>query len=185
MGQLGIADAERTPQGRCVLYVKATGERVEKWPVDGKDMLNQGDWQVENPNAPAGEVVKEEAAVEPAPAASPVEDPVPHLKPPAEHSPGVPLDTGPAGQEAGKAKLLDPPSGAPEDEAEVPPVEDEEPQAPVVDPAMADAEAAVAAAEAAVLAATTEGARKKLRKELATLRRRLTITRKRVEAAKE
>ena len=36
--------AERTPDGKVVLFLKSTGQRFERWPVDAREMMNTGDY---------------------------------------------------------------------------------------------------------------------------------------------
>lgn len=72
---------ERTPAGKWVLYEVATGRRVERWPVDGRQMIETGGHTATPPDghiAPAATVAPGSSTVLP-----------PEL--PAEHSPGVPL----------------------------------------------------------------------------------------------
>lgn len=68
----------RTPEGKVVLYHRASGQRMERWPVDARDMVRSGDYTTD---APSGETGDSPAVpVTTAPTA------LPH-----EYAPGVPL----------------------------------------------------------------------------------------------
>ncbi len=63
----------RMPSGKVVLYACATGERLERWPVDARDMIASGAYQAHDPAQP--------------PLADPTPDPAPLLP----GDPGMPL----------------------------------------------------------------------------------------------
>lgn len=44
---------ERTPRGKWVIYDAETGERLERWPVDAKDMLATDEFVAEPPEGGA------------------------------------------------------------------------------------------------------------------------------------
>lgn len=67
----------RTREGKVVLYDRATGQRLERWPVDARDMVRSGDYTTDAPDGISAETPA--VPVTPSPA-------LPH-----EHSPGVPL----------------------------------------------------------------------------------------------
>lgn len=71
-------DPARTPEGREVLYLRATGARVERWPVDARDMLATGAYTAD-PSA-VGTIAPA------APVSAPSEP-----SPPTEHALGGPL----------------------------------------------------------------------------------------------
>lgn len=71
---------ERTPEGKWVLFHRATGQRLERWSVDARAMMGSGDY-----TADPSECQVAAATVIPAPASPP-------LAPlPTEYAPGVPL----------------------------------------------------------------------------------------------
>lgn len=71
-------DPERTPEGREVLYLRATGVRFERWPVDARDMLATGAYTADP---------SEVGTVAPAAPVSAPSEPVPLT----QYAPGVPL----------------------------------------------------------------------------------------------
>jgi hypothetical protein len=54
---------------KVVLIHKSTGERIERWPVDARGMIEHGDYTADTPT---GQLV-------PAAPVAPVPDPVPHV----------------------------------------------------------------------------------------------------------
>lgn len=78
---MNLCTLPRTPEGKLVVYERATGHRLERFPVDARDMLASGDYTTDDPSGESGEP----PAVPEAPAPEPV------ATQPHEHSPGVPL----------------------------------------------------------------------------------------------
>jgi hypothetical protein len=72
---------ERTPEGKWVIY-SATGQRLERWPVDAREILATTEFSLVPPGGAAVTTDTLEATA-PAVPMTPA--------PPAEHSPGVPL----------------------------------------------------------------------------------------------
>lgn len=70
----------RTPDGKVVLYSRATGQRFERWPVDARDMLASGDYTQEAPDSQADGT---------APAEVVAADPVPHVTEATEQNSAV------------------------------------------------------------------------------------------------
>lgn len=61
---------DRTPEGKVVLYSVATGERLERWPVDARGMLGTGDYTMKEPASSTSSGVS---------APAPIADPLPHV----------------------------------------------------------------------------------------------------------
>ena len=72
---------DRTPEGRWVIYERATGKRVERWPVDARGMLERGEYL---PDPPDGTAAVDDVPL--GPSAGEEAPPVP-----TEYAPGVPL----------------------------------------------------------------------------------------------
>ena len=69
---------ERTHEGKWVLYHGATGHRLERWPVDAREMLASGDYTADPSSAPTAAASVPATQEPPAPL-------------PTEYAPGVPL----------------------------------------------------------------------------------------------
>lgn len=69
----------RTRDGKWVIFECSTGKRLERWPVDAREAVAQGDYTYDPP----------EGHTEPVPPVVPDTPPDPHAA--REHSPGVPL----------------------------------------------------------------------------------------------
>ena len=44
---------QSTPEGKWVLYHAATGQRITRWPVDGRDMIACGEYSGDTPDETA------------------------------------------------------------------------------------------------------------------------------------
>lgn len=73
---------ERTPEGKWVIYARATGDRFERWSVDARAMLATGEYTAD----PSTGDDRHTASVAPGPELALAPAPLP-----TEHSPGVPL----------------------------------------------------------------------------------------------
>lgn len=79
-----MPDPIKTSQGKVVLWERASGQRLERWPVDARGMVAQGDYTFE---PPAGAEAVEGG--DPVPQDPPATAPLTVLSP--EHPLGGPL----------------------------------------------------------------------------------------------
>lgn len=70
---------QRTPEGKWVIWEVSTGYRLERWPVDAREIVASGDYTYDSPSG------------EREPGTQAVEIPAPVTTKTPEHSPGVPL----------------------------------------------------------------------------------------------
>ena len=72
---------QRTPEGKWVVFDRATGQRLERWPVDARAMLASGDFTATTPDdseTTLADVAPEDATSQPP-------------ETPQQHALGVPL----------------------------------------------------------------------------------------------
>jgi hypothetical protein len=82
----------RTPEGKWVLYDRVTGERLVRWPVDARGMLESGGYTAESPDGAEPSAAPEHVA--PSIPAPPYEHPLgvaPVLTTAETASPGQPM----------------------------------------------------------------------------------------------
>lgn len=76
---------ERTSEGKWVLYA-ASGQRLERWPVDARPMLDTGDYSLTSLSPDATAVTTDTLSASAAPVSMTLVTPGP-----GEYAPGVPL----------------------------------------------------------------------------------------------